>query len=226
MFSRILTSALIAGAAAGLIAALLQLYFVQPVLLHAELFENGTLTHFTPGMMSERVVDLPGFDPVRDLLSVAFSMLVYAGFGLVLVALMSMAAGMGTTITARQGILWGVAGFVAVHMAPGFSLAPEVPGSMAADITLRQIWWFSTVIATAVALWLLAFGRGAASWAGAVVLLLAPHVIGAPQGDILTGPAPTELGSLFATRALGVSFAGWVVLGVLAAQFWSQGDEG
>ena len=34
MFSRILTSALFAGAAAGLIAALLQLYFVQPVLLH------------------------------------------------------------------------------------------------------------------------------------------------------------------------------------------------
>ena len=41
MFSRILTSAVFAGAAAGLIAALLQLFFVQPVLLHAELYESG-----------------------------------------------------------------------------------------------------------------------------------------------------------------------------------------
>src|SRR5690606_8404374 len=46
MLARLLTSALIAGAAAGLIAALMQLVFVQPVLLHAELYEGGELTHF------------------------------------------------------------------------------------------------------------------------------------------------------------------------------------
>lgn len=46
MLSKLLVSALFAGAAAGLIAGLLQLVFVQPVLLHAELYENGTLAHF------------------------------------------------------------------------------------------------------------------------------------------------------------------------------------
>ena len=46
MFSRILVSALFAGFLAGLIAALLQLVFVQPVLLHAELYESGALNHF------------------------------------------------------------------------------------------------------------------------------------------------------------------------------------
>ncbi|MFP3548422.1 CbtA family protein, partial [Rhizobium sp. SIMBA_035] len=46
MLTRILTSALFAGAAAGLIVALLQLFFVQPVLLHAELYETGALVHF------------------------------------------------------------------------------------------------------------------------------------------------------------------------------------
>ena len=46
MFFRLITSALFAGAAAGLIAALLQLAFVQPVLLHAERFESGDLVHF------------------------------------------------------------------------------------------------------------------------------------------------------------------------------------
>ena len=46
MLKNMLSSALIAGVAAGLIAALLQFVFVQPVLLHAELYEGGELVHF------------------------------------------------------------------------------------------------------------------------------------------------------------------------------------
>ena len=47
MFAKIAVSALIAGFGAGLIAALLQFAFVQPLLLHAELFEIDphTLNH-------------------------------------------------------------------------------------------------------------------------------------------------------------------------------------
>jgi len=225
MFSRILTSALIAGAAAGLIAALLQLVFLQPVLLHAELFEKGILTHFGSAPMSEMTVELPGFDAQRDLLSIAFSMLIYAGFGLMLVAAMTLAESNGTKITARSGLIWGVAGFVSVHLAPGFSLPPEVPGVAAADITARQIWWFSTVGVTIVALWLLAFGKTPVAWVISVALLIAPHLIGAPQSEIMTGPAPTELGSLYAARAFGVNLAGWVALGILAGYFWSTSEE-
>ena len=40
--------AVLAGIGAGLIASLLQLWFVQPVLLYAELFESGQLTHYGP----------------------------------------------------------------------------------------------------------------------------------------------------------------------------------
>lgn len=225
MFSRILTSALIAGAAAGLIAALLQLVFLQPVLLHAELFEQGILNHFGPAPMSEMAVELPGFDPQRDLLSIAFSMLIFAGFGLMMVAAMTLAEGSGAVISARTGLIWGVAGFVAVHLAPGFSLSPEVPGVAAADITARQIWWFSTVGSAIVALWLMAFGKSPVAWGITVLLLLAPHVIGAPMADIMTGSAPTELGSLYTARAYGVNLAGWVVLGILAGHFWSTAEE-
>ena len=45
MIARYVISALFTGALAGLIAGLLQLIFVQPVLLHAELYEAGTLVH-------------------------------------------------------------------------------------------------------------------------------------------------------------------------------------
>ncbi|SPH22669.1 hypothetical protein ASD8599_03413 [Ascidiaceihabitans donghaensis] len=224
MFTRILTSALFAGAAAGLLIALMQYIFVQPVLLHAELYEGGDLVHFGAAPVSA-IQDLPGFDPMRDLLSVMFTMLVYCGYALGLVALMSIAQERGAVITPTNGMIWGVAGFVAAHLAPGFSLAPEVPGVAAADVAARQMWFFPTVAAAVAAMWLLAFHRNAMGIAAAVVLLAAPHLIGAPEPDTFAGPVPTELGALFAARALGVGLAAWVILGALCAYFWSSEAE-
>ncbi|MBL4785463.1 MAG: CbtA family protein [Cohaesibacteraceae bacterium] len=250
MFMRILSSALFAGCAAGILAALLQLYFVQPVLLHAELYEGGELVHSfsqpttghhdlastveasTPhdhdntDPVSASAVsanpDTDGFDLARDGLSMAFTILVYCGYSFILVALMAVANGKGITITARQGLVWGVAGFIAVHFAPAFSLPPEVPGTAAAEVAVRQVWWFSTVAATAAALWLIAFGKSHLPWGVAIILLLAPHVIGAPHPDIFTGPVPPEIAAQFASKALGVGLAAWTLLGLFAAWFWQR----
>ncbi len=222
MFSKILTSALIAGAVAGLIAALLQLVFVQPVLLHAEMFETGAMVH--TGVSSAHF-EMPPFDVQRNLLSIVFSMLIYAGYGLVMVALMNLAEAQDATITARSGIIWGVAGFVALHLAPGFGLAPEVPGSAAADIGDRQIWWYAAAAATMAGLWMIAFGKSPVFWGVAAFLILAPHIVGAPHPDVLTGSAPTELGGLFAARSFGVGLAAWVILGCLAGYFWSRKED-
>ncbi|NIZ14752.1 CbtA family protein [Phaeobacter sp. HF9A] len=221
MFSRILTSALFAGAVAGLIIALLQLFFVQPVLLHAELYESGALVHFGADPVTAHP-ELPGLfdEPMRNLLSVLFTMLTYTGYALLMVALMSIAEGRGHAITARSGILWGLAGFVTFHLAPGFTLAPEVPGVAAADVGARQIWWFATVASAGLAMWLIAFGSNIVAYAVAALLLLAPHVIGAPEPDVFTGPVPTEIGALFAARAFGVGLAAWVLLGAFAGYFW------
>ncbi len=223
MFSRILTSALFAGAAAGLIAALLQLAFVQPVLLHAELYESGELIHFGGEAVSAHP-DLPGMfsDLQRDALSVIFTMFIYTGYALALVALMSVAEGQGHEVNGRTGVLWGLAGFIALHFAPGFSLAPEVPGVAAADVYDRQIWWWATAAAAAVAMWLIAFGGNIISYVIAAILLLAPHVIGAPEPDVFTGPVPTEIGALFAARAFGIGLVAWILVGAFAGYFWQS----
>lgn len=221
MYVRLLVSALFAGATAGLIAGILQLIFVQPVLLHAELYEGGDLVHFGAEAVSAHP-ELPGFDAMRDGLSLIFTMLTYTGYGLIMLALMAIAEDRGATIDGRSGILWGIAGFVVFHFAPGFTLAPEVPGVAAADVGARQIWWFATVGAAAVALWLIAFGNNWVMWGIAAALLLAPHIIGAPEPDTFTGPVPTEIGALFAARALGVGLAAWVLLGSFAGYFWQR----
>ncbi len=245
MFKRLFSSALLAGAAAGLIAALLQFVFVQPVLLHAELYETGELMHFVPTDHGEASghdhgaaaapasetpassshAEHPGIDFARDGLSVLFSILVYAGYGLFLTAAMALAASRGVTVTAHQGLIWGVAGFAAVQLAPAFGLSPELPGMSAADVVQRQIWWLGTVAATAAGLWLIAFGRNWAFWGLAVALILAPQLIGAPHPDEFFGPTPPELAAQFAGRVLGVGLAAWAFLGLAAGWLWSREPE-
>jgi len=221
MTNRILTSALFAGFGAGLLAAVLQYIFIQPVLLHAELFESGALSH-DPAIGSAVHVDRPPFDMMRNALSVLFAALIYTGYALILVALMATASERGHALTVKRGIIWGISGFVAVHFAPAFGLAPELPGFAAADVTLRQIWWFATVATTGIGLWLLAFGTSPIAVAGAAVLIAAPHIVGAPHPEMLTGNTPPELAGLFASRTLGVGLAAWATLGALAAYFWNS----
>jgi len=221
MFSKIVTSALFAGFCAGLIAALLQIVFVQPVLLHAELYEGGKLVHFGADPVSAHP-DLGGFDVMRSGLSVLFMALTYVGYAFILVAAMSLASDRGAQINARTGLIWGIAGFVTWHFAPAFSLPPEVPGVAAADVFARQIWWWGTAAATGIALALIAFGRTPVAWGAAIALLVAPHIIGAPHPDSFTGPVPPEIAALFASRALGFGFATWVVLGCLCGYFWQR----
>lgn len=221
MIQKILTSALFAGFAAGLIAALLQYVFVQPVLLHAELYEGGDLVHFG-GDLNAVKQELPGFDAMRDGLSVLFTALIYTGYAFFLVGAMAVASDRGHVVTARNGIIWGLAGYVTFHFAPAVGLPPELPGVAAADVNDRQIWWYGTVIATGLAMALIGFGKGWIAWAAGAVLLLAPHVIGAPQPEFFAGPVPPELGGEFATRALGVGMAAWALLGCFAGFFWSR----
>lgn len=219
MFQKIAVSALIAGFGAGLIAALLQFAFVQPILLHAEFFEQGLLTHFGADATSAHPPS-GEFEPLRDALSVVFSALIYVGYALILGAAMGLAEERGATITPRNGLIWGICGYIAFQLAPAFGLAPELPGMAAADVTARQIWWFATVFATGGGLWLIAFGRNWTAWGVAIILVAAPHIVGAPMPDTMTGPAPPELGAEFAARVLGTGLAVWAALGALLGAIW------
>ena len=222
MFVKIVTSAVFAGFAAGLTAAVLQLLFLQPVLLHAELYESGALVHFGATGPVSADPDLGGIDFARDALSVLFTLLTYTGYAFVLVALMVLAGERGVIVNARAGLIWGAAGFIAVQLAPSVSLPPLLPGAAAAEVVPRQIWWVSTIVATAIAMALIGFGKSWGAWAAAAALLLAPHLFGAPQPAQFYGPVPPELGSLFAARVLGVGMAAWVLLGLACGWFVSR----
>jgi cobalt transporter subunit CbtA len=251
MIQRMLASGLFAGFAAGLLAALLHFAFVQNVLLLAEEYESGARVHFQgPGggepaadghahdAAAEGTVDdhahaegTPAHDHPsgdgeasslkRNALTVIFMALTYSAYGLMLVAAMALAGQFGLSVSPRDGILWGIAGFVAFQFAPAMGLAPELPGTVAADLSERQIWWWGTVLATGTGIALLAYGRSLLTAIAGGALLAAPHVIGAPELGQFYGVAPPEVAATFAARVLGTALVVWAVLGWLAATFWT-----
>ena len=221
MIKKLVTSALFAGFAAGLIAAALQIVLLVPLILEAELYETGMLIHF--GDISKPMPDVEWeYDWVRNGWTVLSAATVFIGFAFILVAAMAFAEQKGVMITTRSGILWGIAGAAAIQLAPSLGLAPELPGMIAAELAPRQIWWVGTVVATIVGLSAIAFGTSWMYWGVGLVIIAVPHIIGAPHPDVFGGSVPPELAAEFAGRSLGVGVISWAVLGLLSAHFWLQ----
>ncbi|WP_270731994.1 CbtA family protein [Shimia sp. Alg240-R146] len=228
MTKNLLSSAVFAGLIAGLIAALLQFVFVIPLLLEGELYESGSRLHFhadgTP--QSDRGAPGLGGEWGRHLVTIGFNLVTYTGYGLLMVAAMGLARDhRGTAITAQNGIIWGLAGFIAVQLAPAVGLPPELPGTPAAELAPRQVWWIGTILATMVGLALIAFGRGMVMHLLGLIVILAPQLIGAPHLDTFWGVAPPELSAEFVTQSLGFAAVGWVTLGYFCAFFMAQGED-
>ncbi len=216
MTARMLSGALIAGLAAGLLAAILNLWTLTPLILEAESFEGAHIhVHDNGTEHVHAAEDAPG-GLSRATGTVAMTLVAYAGFALVMGAGMALAVRAGHRLDARTGLLWGLAGFAAVQFAPAAGLPPELPGTESASLAARQAWWVLCAGATAAGLAALAFGRRAVFVALGLALLLLPHAIGAPQPPSHDGTVPPGLAVAFAARALGVAALSWALLGTLA----------
>lgn len=233
MFKQIFASALFAGIAAGLLSALLQFWLVTPVLLEGEEYETGAKSHFAGVLIVEGEDPAPveietetpptfGENAARHGMTVAVNVIVFTGFAFILVAAMATAATSGHAVTAKSGMIWGVAGFIAIQLAPAAGLFPELPGTPGADIFLRQLWWITTVVATVVGLALIAFGDRAYWMVLGAAFIAAPHVIGAPHLEFYAGVAPPELSALFVSRSLAVACASWAIMGGVAGAVWQR----
>ena len=221
MFKKIITTALFAGFIVGVVSALLQLIYVQPILLHAELYETGSLTHFGENN-SHGAHNNSAFDFQRNGLSILFSALIYSGYALILVSLIAYASSLNLKIDNVRSILFGVCGFFAVQLAPAFGLPPELPGAAAAELFPRQIWWFFCVLVTILGIWIVSFSQKIPYVLIGIIIILVPHIVGAPEPEFFVGPTPPELASHFASRTLALGAASWVLLGYLSGYFWRK----
>ncbi|RMF41873.1 MAG: hypothetical protein D6754_00015 [Alphaproteobacteria bacterium] len=243
MIRHILASGLFAGVAAGLLATALQLVLVVPLIVEAERYESGEIAHFaapppahedtaaeaehthTHLHQHEHDADAGGgrlWGMPRSLGTLLSGIVSWSGFGLLLVAALALANRAGIATGGMRGLAWGLAGFAALQFAPALGLAPELPGSGAAPLVERQIWWLAAALATAAGLGLALIGQGVALRLGGLVLIALPHLIGAPHPAAYAGVVPPELAALFAARSLGVGAVGWAVLGLTAGYLLSR----
>ena len=231
MLNRIVFVALLAGALAGLITSALQQALVVPLILAAETYEAATPHHHdATGAEVEAAPAAPAtthdpavFDLRRAAITTVATIGAAVGFALMLLAAMQ---ALGETISIGSALAWGAAGFAAVGLAPALGLAPELPGSAAGDLNMRQLWWAGTVLATAIGLWLMI--RKRTSWALALgaLTLAAPHVVGAPHPILLTSTVPAELASAFVARSLAIQAIFWMLIAAFAGYFWTWRETG
>lgn len=221
-FNTILLTALIAGGLSGLVLGSIQQFSVVPMILEAETYESGgdeggeTLPAHEAGDEEEAWGPEDGLE--RTLWTVFNSMLVGIGFGLLLTACYALRK----KITWQYGILWGLAGFAAFHLAPALGLPPELPGDAAAGLGQRQVWWVLTVIVTAAGFWIIAFQPNRYLKLIGVALLVLPHLFGAPQPERHGGLAPDELRNAFIAATLITNAVFWIVLGILSALLYTR----
>jgi len=228
-FRNIVIVAAIAGALAGLGMTIAQQLTTVPMILEAEVYEaqGAASAHAHAHEVRAAAHDYTaaahahehgeGWAPAdgaeRTFFTFAANMLTGIGFALLLVAVSELFGGI---VNWRQGVFWGLAGFVVFTLAPGLGLPPELPAMPAADLGARQAWWLGTVLATATALGLLFYSRSFIAVLAAIALLVTPHVIGAPQPVSYESPIPEGLHHSFVVAAVMTALLFWVLLGGLA----------
>ena len=218
-FRKLALVSILSGAMAGLVWFAVQYLAVVPLIQKAELFESSAHTHPIASLEEHHKENdwHPEDGWERNAITAASTVLTAIGLAAVLFGIIH---AVGRKLNARRGVLWGLAGFLCLNVAPAIGLPPRPPGIIQADLAGRQLWWLATVVLTAVGLWLLT-GQSRPRWfhrlAGVVAILL-PHIAGAPSATGQT-LVPHQLITEFALASLFAAAIFWITLGFLGGFF-------
>jgi len=224
IFRNLVFAALAVGIFSGLVLALVQQVSVSPTILAAEAFEVSEAVPATGGHGHDHNGHSHGEEawaPEDGAERIFYTAVanIFAAMGFALLILSAMAYSRKGNI--KNGVLWGLAGYLTFFVAPAIGLHPEIPGMEAANLQGRQGWWLITVTLTAAGLALIAFGQASLK-AGGAVLLVIPHVLGAPlpethgfaHPDALAVATLERLAHSFVQSAVIANGVFWLVLGI------------
>jgi cobalt transporter subunit CbtA len=215
IFRRLVFAALGAGLLSGVFAAVAHQIGTVPLILEAETYENSS-AHAMAAPHEHASAWQPKNGAERTAYTLLADILTGIGFALLLAAGLTLRGGEAGW---REGLLWGLAGFATFTVAPSLGLPPQLPGSESAPLLERQLWWLGTVVATGGALAVILFTTRA-HWAIlAAILIVLPHILGAPEPDEHIGAAPVALAHHFVVAATIVNFLFWLILGASTAYF-------
>ena len=224
VFRSIVFSAALAGLIVGVVISVAQFFGTVPLIQQSEVYErkavtatppatheHGSTTHDQgkPHSHDSEWEPEEGFQ--RNAFTVAANILTAIGFALLLTGVYAIR---GHAVTWREGLAWGLAGFIVFTAAPGLGLPPELPGMPVADLTARQTWWIATAAATAGGLCLLTFRSTAWAAVLGLALIALPHLVGAPLAPESHSDVPHALSQRFIVVVTLTSLLFWALLGI------------
>jgi cobalt transporter subunit CbtA len=230
IFRSLVFRSVLAGILVGIVVTIAHQFGTVPLILQGEAYEQAGETAGAPAVGDRPAMAMPtaehdetaaghvhggdAWEPTNGFERNAFTamadVLTGIGFALLLSGAYVIS---GRAITWREGLFWGLAGFAVFTLAPGLGLPPELPGMPATALGPRQEWWIATATLTAAGLGLLAFRRE--PWAAVLgaVLIIAPHLWGAPPPASEATNVPESLWHRFAVAVTVTNFLFWMLLG-------------
>jgi cobalt transporter subunit CbtA len=173
-FRQIFLISCLSALAASIGFSLYQWFLVNPLIFAAEQYELAE--PLGPTTLEQAEPWAPGDGIERSLYTLLANFLMSLAYSLLLACAMVF-RGSSSTL---KGLMWSIAAYLSVFIAPALGLPPEIPGMQAADLTQRQNWWLLTVSLTGIGLAILAFSPRYYKGTGLIMILL-PHLIGAPE---------------------------------------------
>lgn len=231
MIYRVFKTVFLSGLLAGILISGVQMLKVVPLIYYAENLGVNLSDQINVPVKTENLKLDPSEDEwmpedgfERSFYTSISNVITGFAFSLMLVSVFLFR---DKPVTFRSGILWGAAGFFVFSIAPSLGLPPELPGKTAAALEDRQLWWLFTVIFSALGIALLTESKSVSPKILGLILLILPHIIGAPNPDVFETIIPKELASEFVFVSLLTSGFFWIIVGVLSAylyQKWVQKD--
>jgi len=214
VISRVLIVGLLAGLVAGLAVAALQHVTTTPLIKAAEVYEAAQHKHEADEAPAAWE-PAEGFE--RTAATSVATVATAVGYALVLLALLLLA---NEPIEPKRAMAWGLCAFLATGLATGLGLAPQLPGAAETNLLTRQIWWIGTVASTGAGIYVVLRIDSIFAKIAGVVLIIAPHLIGAPQPARPESAVPAEFAARFASASLTLHAVTWILTALLVAVIW------
>jgi cobalt transporter subunit CbtA len=241
MIVRYLLAALAAGLISGLLMTPVQYTRTIPLILAAEEYEPGGAHYVAPAIEAHQHVASEAVAPEaaddhhqhevapegeakplflgRIWNTVFANLIAGVGFGLLLAGV---SLALGKDVTANNGMIWGIVGWLAVQLLPALGLPPALPGFPEVDVDQRQIWWTATIIASVIGIALIALRSEMYLKLLGLVLLALPHLYGAPQPVDVTSAVPAFYAAEYTVASLATTLFFWLVLGLSLGWFMDR----